>query len=405
MDLCDIENCTGCEACYNVCPKNAISFKKNKYGFGYPVINDNKCINCGICNKSCPQINAINREKTKEVYASLAIDDKVRNFSSSGGIFTLISEYILKNNGIVFGAALTENLTVKHIYVDKKEDLYKLRGSKYVQSNIGQTYKKAKDYLLDNRPVLFSGTPCQIAGIISFLGSIANHPLFFTVDLLCHGVPSPKVFSKYITDTEKQHNKVIRNVTFKSKTPGWKNYGMIVYFNDETKILNKRDYLNGFLSDFFLRESCYNCQYIGFDRVSDMTIGDYWGYKESNSKYIEDDDRGISAILINTQKGKKIFNRIKKRMAFEKRTFDDVKNGNQSLKYCCVKPKNYDEFWAKYDSQDWLTLANEFFPSQDVKDNVSVEDRIYYSQPYKKRHLKHVLRCEKNKMLKFIHHR
>ena len=188
-------NCTGCRMCEQICPVNAIKMIENKEGFIEPVIDKTKCINCGLCSKRCPQLNEIKREDYKmEVYAAKNKNIEEQKSSSSGGVFSVLANYVLENNGIVFGCAFNDNLIAEHIGIEDKNELYKLRGSKYVQSNTKNTFKDVKENLENSRMVLYSGTPCQIAGLKQFLGK--EYDNLYTVDLVCHGVPSPKLFKK-----------------------------------------------------------------------------------------------------------------------------------------------------------------------------------------------------------------
>ena len=222
LEIINKSNCCGCHACYNACPQNAIIMRKDELGFRYPVIDQEKCIECGLCKKVCPVLNKKKINNQPIAYACINKNDNVRRESSSGGIFTLIAEKILDLNGVVFGAQFDEKLNVSHAYVENKEDLYKLRKSKYVQSDIKDSYKKAKEFLDDDRFVLFTGTPCQVEGLYSYLRKDYNK--LYTQDIICHGVPSPAVWKKYKEDVEKQKHMKVVNMNFRDKSNGWMLY-------------------------------------------------------------------------------------------------------------------------------------------------------------------------------------
>lgn len=288
------EKCTGCGACYNICPTEAIKMETNSEGFLYPVIDKEKCISCGLCKEKCPQL------KTTKLNYSLpyitCAEDKIRKESSSGGMFTVLAEYILSQKGYVCGAAW-EDYQVKHIIVDKKRDLRLLRKSKYLQSDINQVYKELEKLLKDNKYVLFSGCPCQVDGLLTFLGD-KEYPNLLTVDLVCHGVPSPTLFRKYLM--EKSKGNAIKEINFRNKEKGWGTHMEIVY-SDGSRYFNscsRDEWYLGFLNGIITRESCSRCQYANIDRIGDITIGDFWGVKEINSSY--DDGLGTGLTLINT---------------------------------------------------------------------------------------------------------
>ncbi|WP_123054650.1 Coenzyme F420 hydrogenase/dehydrogenase, beta subunit C-terminal domain [Clostridium sp. JN-1] len=308
ISISDKQNCCGCKACYNACPKHCIKMVLDTEGFWYPNVDRDKCIDCGLCEKVCPEINIYKNSNSNDRVECLAAwnnDKEVRRKSSSGGIFTSIAECILSNGGIVFGAGYDDNLKVIHKEANTIQELNNLRGSKYVQSDIKEVYKKAKQYLNNGKKVLFTGTPCQIAGLYNFLQKEYNE--LYTCDLVCHGVPSPKVFEEYKKYMERKHNSSIENIDFRHKRYGWKLYSVSLLFNNGTeyiKNLSEDVYMQGFLRNYYLRPSCYKCTYAKLPRVSDITLADFWGI---SYKYPElDDDKGTSLLLINTNKGKKI---------------------------------------------------------------------------------------------------
>ena len=309
------ENCTGCYSCENICPVDAINMEIDEEGFWYPKVQEHRCIDCKLCEKSCPIINKKTSISLKEAYGCFNKDDYIRLKSSSGGIFTAIAKVILQDNGDVFGAAFDENFQVKHICIENDDDLYKLRGSKYVQSNINTTYKQAKDILLQGRKVLFSGTPCQISGLKSFLGKEYDNLL--CVDLICHGVPSPLVWKEYLKEIS--NSRKLSLITFRDKSNGWKNAELVYKFESGSEYREKYSestYIKGFIQNCFLRPSCYTCHNKTLDRCSDLTLGDFWGVEEQLPSI--DIQEGISLLLVHSEKGSSILNKIKNNIFVEK---------------------------------------------------------------------------------------
>ena len=302
------ELCTGCSACLNICPANAITMQEDDEGFLQPVIDMSKCTNCGLCKKQCPITNSKFNDKPEICYAVAANDD-IRKMSSSGGIFTVVAEYIIKQGGCVCGAAFDKDWKVKHILVDKIEDLWKLRGSKYVQSEIGYIYNEIKELLEQNKPVFFTGTPCQVAGLYSVLGKDFQN--LFTADLVCHGVPNNKIWQKYIDDNFDRYN--IAKINFRDKEQnGWSCTTTITTKNGQ--VFNIQSYFDGFSHNLYLRKSCYNCSFAKLNRVADFTLGDFWGIEQLEPKL--NDSKGTSLLLCNTTKTRELFKTLKEKFRF-----------------------------------------------------------------------------------------
>ncbi|MGG7152316.1 Coenzyme F420 hydrogenase/dehydrogenase, beta subunit C-terminal domain [Clostridium neonatale] len=317
------KECCGCSACEQICPKGCIIMKQDSEGFEYPFIDTKACINCGLCEKICP---IKNKEKINndllECYVAYIKDEEIRLQSSSGGIFTLLAEKNIDNGGIVFGAAFDNKFLVHHIAIDNKKDLLKLRGSKYLQSRIEDTYYEAKQFLKDGRFVLYVGTACQIAGLKAYLQKAYER--LYTVDVLCHGVPSPKVWTKYLRYQEKQLQSSIKSVFFRDKKAGWKEFSMqLLCTNDLVKyekVFNKDYFMQLFLRNICLRPSCHDCKFKELDRMSDITIGDCWGIE--NYMPDMDDDNGTSVVLIHSKKGKSLFNSLNEQMTYRRAEID-----------------------------------------------------------------------------------
>lgn len=321
IEINDKRDCSGCTACASICPVKCIEMKSDEEGFVYPVVDKSRCINCGLCEKTCPIINRKADAKIEpRAYACINNDLAVRMNSSSGGVFSLLAEYILKNDGVVFGASFDENFVVRHTFVEREEDLNKLRVSKYVQSDMGEMFKKAKEFLDGGRMVLFTGTACQIAGLKSFLKR--DYENLFTQDLICHGVPSPLVWKKYVELRRLEGNSTIKSISFRDKHYSWVFFSMCFKFaNNET--YRKRylgdPMLNIFLLNKCLRPSCHACVFKTITRQSDVTLADFWGI---NSVLPEiNDKKGVSLVLIQSEKGQKLFDEIKSGMTYKEVNF------------------------------------------------------------------------------------
>ena len=312
IEIKDTSNCSGCHACANACLKNCIDLISDEEGFWYPQVDKGKCIDCGLCKKVCPIIHKWqpDESRTTKAIAAINMNEDIRLKSSSGGVFTLIAEEIINQGGVVFGAAFADDFrSVHHICVDNTDDLNKLRGSKYVQSKIGDSYKQAKDYLDSGRTVLFTGTPCQIGGLYSYLRKQYDNLL--TQDIICHGVPSPMVWEKYVDEREQKAASTTQRMIFKYKKYGWKSYAVLFEFSNNTAyVKNHREdsFMKAFLLNSSLRPSCYACSFRGIKRQADVTLADFWGVH--NVAPNMDDDKGTSLILIHSIKGKKLFDNI-----------------------------------------------------------------------------------------------
>ncbi len=328
--LAEKKYCSGCASCMNICPTGAIEMRTDKEGFLYPRILEDKCISCKKCQLSCPVLKSelANDLKKSLCYAVWAVDE-VRDISSSGGMFTLLAEQVLNHGGSVYGAAFDLDWNVFHKRIDNLEDLSELRGSKYVQSSIGYAYQQVKEDIENGKEVLFSGTPCQVAGLYKYLGN--KREKLLTVDLLCHGVPSSKVFKKYLN--EYFGNKEIADIKFRNKTKFKWSSSMHIQFADGScydESCGNDTFYKSFLPCLALRPSCENCSWSANTRVGDITIGDFWGIDQYNKEY--DDTKGTSAVLVNTALGEKYFDNAKKRMTLVKEIpIEKLLSGNPTL--------------------------------------------------------------------------
>ncbi len=327
------ETCCGCWACINVCPYQAMTMKEDYEGFIYPLRDEDLCLGCGQCEKVCPVIHPVSGEKKLNppiVLAAWHKNEQIRLRSSSGGVFTAMAESVLNQGGVVCGAAFKADLMIHHQFVENKEDLSLLRGSKYVQSQIGDVYQKINKFLMQGRKVLFSGTPCQVSGLYSFLRKDDLNLL--TCDLVCHGVPSTMIFRRYLQYIEKRFNSKPISLSFRDKSQGWENYRFLVDFDNGSQFSesgSQNYYMNGFLKNIFLRPSCYRCQFTGIPRKGDITLGDFWGIGSQHPEL--DDGHGTSLVLLNTDKAKKTFDDVMSNLFFSECQIELAIGGNPCL--------------------------------------------------------------------------
>jgi coenzyme F420-reducing hydrogenase beta subunit len=352
-------------ACLNVCPVDSISLQLDTEGFCQPIIDDSKCIKCGKCSLACPILNPISGNFYTEplVYAAWNKDESVLKKSSSGGVFGALCNHILNQGGVVFGAAFDENQVVIHIEITTLDGIDRLHGSKYVQSEIGYIFRRVKDLLIDDRCVLFSGTPCQVAGLYGFLEK-KDYVNLYTCDVVCHGVPSPGVFKDYVLYLEAKFKKKIEKIEMRNKENGWKQSSGIKFsFKDKSQIIispsSKDPFLNGFLNSVFLRKSCYECRFASIHRKSDLTLGDFWGI--GNEYPFEfPKNQGISLVLINSEKGKRLFSEIEPFLFYWKRPILEAVKGNPMLSQRWYKNTKRIEFFNSYKTKAFSDLAHCF---------------------------------------------
>lgn len=333
IQLADKKSCTGCACCYNICNHNAIMMQEDMEGFLQPIVNQETCVECGLCLQRCPELNKISLPESSNCYA--AYSHQFQRNGSSGGIFSAIANYILENEGIVYGAAFDAKFQLHHIAVDKKEDMQPLRGSKYLQSNIGSIYKPIKATLHKGRKVLFVGTPCQVMGLRSYLGH--DYINLITIDLICHGVPSQISFDKWIKtiETAKGH---IEGFSFR-KLDGWSTPPRYIKNNKEKPLrYNYEVYMWAFYKSYLFRESCYQCKYANLNRPGDITLGDFWGIGTHEIPFKQSQRYGISLVLSNTDKGYQMLEKIKDNCYLEKRTFKEAIADQHNLKYPSSRP-------------------------------------------------------------------
>lgn len=315
LEIKNTVRCNGCHACANACPRKCIAMKPDSQGFLYPYIDEEKCSQCRLCERVCPVINMDELEREPRAYAAYCRDDGVRRQSSSGGMFTLLAQTVLKNGGAVFGAAFDDKFRLYHKCVQSMEELAYLRGSKYVQSAIGDAFRQAKDLLEQGRQVLFTGTPCQIGGLRAYLGE--DYDGLVCQDVICHGVPSPEVWQAYLAFREVNAGAPLESMTFRDKREGWENYAVTFCFqNGQVYSCGFRDdpYMRAFLENLSLRPSCGQCAFKGIERQGDLTLADFWGVQDCIPELT--DGKGTSLVIVNTEKGKTLFEKIKPELIF-----------------------------------------------------------------------------------------
>lgn len=368
------KDCCGCEACAQICPKKCISMKCDSEGFLYPEVDALTCIDCGLCEKVCPVINQYDTQKPLRVCAAKNNNETERLSSSSGGVFILIAKEVLKAGGVVFGAKFDDDFNVVHDFCETEEELCKFQGSKYVQSRIGNTYTQVKKFLTEERKVLFSGTSCQIAGLKHFLRK--EYDNLFSIDVVCHGVPSSLVWKNYLNEIKCAKRKIGKNtvllslnetslklidVSFRDKSNGWKKYGFKITYvaskatensvlkspiNKQTLIEPFYDniFMKGFLQNLYLRPSCHYCPAKAGMAHSDITIADYWGIQNYHPQF--DDDKGAGLVLINSTKGEQLYSSLN--LNSINTAYENGLRHNPCIERSVSEPKYRSLFWKLY---------------------------------------------------------
>lgn len=344
MILFDSKNdCCGCTACMSVCPKNAITMQADSEGFSYPQIDSNLCVDCGACKRVCAFQNGYEKNHSKSAYAVKHKDTPTRMQSRSGGVFVALSDYILNKGGSVYGAAFADDLSVCHIRATDAQGRDRMKGSKYVQSDVGDCFAKVKADLADGKYVMFSGTACQVAGLKRFLKNCDTSKLY-TCDLVCHGVPSPLIWGEYLLHCEKKFGGKVTKADFRDKSIGWNTHKESVVINDTKHILREYTYL--FYEDEIERPSCYHCRYSNLDRPADFTLADFWGI----DKVVKDfnDNKGVSLLLVNNDRAEKLFASVKDDIDFAECDIEKSIRSNPNLSRPSPLPESRQKFWDYY---------------------------------------------------------
>ena len=371
IKITDKQDCCGCAACVQRCPKHCISMVEDEEGFLYPVVDGAVCIDCGLCEKVCPMINRPEKLSVKDVFAVKNRDEAERMASSSGGVFIALAKKTLERGGVVFGAVFDGNWEVKHTSAETLDGVKPMMGSKYVQSRMENCYREAETFLKQGREVLFTGSPCQITGLRNYLRK--DYPNLLAVDFLCHGVPSPGVWRRYLDETFGRSARrasagkntvlspslksapVITGIDFRDKKSfGWKKYSFVVRGESASKadknsvllsdIHRDNPFMRGFLSDVYLRPSCYACKCKNGVSHSDLTIADYWGISRLMPDF--DDDRGVGLVLVNTSVGKEAFAALD--MEVRQSTLEDARRCNGGFKEAVAKHPKREMFFQSF---------------------------------------------------------
>lgn len=364
MQILEKNLCCGCGACAQSCGKNAIAMAQDANGFLYPQVDESACVDCGLCKKACPVLNN-KKQPLGKAYAAMAADE-LRQESSSGGVFTLLAEHILNMGGVVFGAAFDKKFKLRHIAVEEKAQLPLLRGSKYVQSETGDCYSQAKAALAAGRPVLFTGTPCQINGLRSFLDK--DYENLYCQDIICHGVPAPGVWQKYVDYWENLEGSRIKSVNFRHKEKGWKGYQLHIEFkNGQFYGCRAGDdpYMQAFLGDLCLRESCYSCHAKGEGHTADLTLGDFWGVEQLLPDMF--DNKGTSLVLVHTDKGQKLLDEISSLLSLRSADIDQALAFNPAMVRSSSRNKNREKFLAAISNRDFPKTVNKYRPKHPIR--------------------------------------
>ncbi len=358
------DNCCACGACVNICPKNAISMKEDKYGFLFPVINSNLCINCKQCKKVCAYQNVTETNKPLKTWVAVSKDKEKLKKSASGGVFYTLANAVIRENGCAVGAAFDEDFELSHIIADDERTLEKLQGSKYTQSNTGFVFREIKKQLNNNKTVLFSGCPCQVAGLKAYLGK--DYCNLITMDLICHGVPSNKAFKDYLKFFQNKKNIKVKKFSFRDKSAGW-GINCSAWTDRAKKIRifsTSSSYMYYFLHSLTYRKNCYSCKYADSHRAGDITIGDFWGLEKEHPELLGknkiDESKGVSVIIANTDKGIDFIKKNRKLFDLYKSSFEKAARGNAQLN----RPSRYDarrkDILELYADRGWKAVDERF---------------------------------------------
>ena len=357
----DMKTCFGCTACESICPNQSIIMSEKEEGFLYPVVDSEKCLRCGLCEKVCPALNPYDKhDKWLNVFALQHREVTVRANSASGGAFTALSNAVLEENGVIYGVVYNDNFEAEHIRVTTREGRDKMRGSKYVQSKLGTSYRDLELDLKNNQSVLFVGTSCQVDGLLRYLKQRkVDTKALTTCEILCHGVPSPKIWKEHLQYLETKRKKRIVGYTNRSKVKGWHEHNEETEYDDGTrewKTKSSQNFKDLFYKNLILRESCYECPYAGKLNCADFAIGDFWGCEKIKPEI--DDNKGTSIVIVNSDKGRAMIEKIAEEVYCW-----EIPEEN-CLKYnhykACKRPEERDTFWSDYNAQGYRYVVSKY---------------------------------------------
>lgn len=355
------KDCCGCAACESACVHGCISMTLDEEGFIYPSIDALKCVNCGLCDKVCPIWNIPDDNYINEVMAAKNIDKDERFLSSSGGMFYLLAEQIIKDGGVVIGCRFNDQMEAVHVVAETLDELKPLMSSKYVQSDTRGIFIVARTLLREGRIVLFSGVPCQVAALKNYL--LRPYENLITIDILCHGVPSPKIFKEYREALEERYGDKVEQLSFRHKEKSWKRLYINALFKNQRRhfLYSGYDsYMQLFLSDRLQRPSCFYCPYNTLTRPGDISLGDFWGIGKKH--YDFDDNKGISMVLINNDKGREIWEKVSSHTTHFVSDIETAIEGNKVLVQHLPSIKGRDEFYKYYTKNGYDAAIAKFAP-------------------------------------------
>lgn len=374
IDIKRKETCVGCKACANICPKSCISLLVDDMGFAYPKVDTEKCINCHLCEQVCPILYPFSEVKTQRSFALVNKDVKQVLSSSSGGLFIELSKYLINNGGVVYGAVYSKNYKfVEYARATKISELNSFKGSKYVQADLDNVFFNIKEDLQKGIKVLFSGTPCYVKSLRNYLRR--EYPNLYAVDLICHGVPSPLVYERYIDFVQNKSGNVIQSITMRDKKYGWKHRLFLsIKMADNRYIIDRgisNVYMEGFSKNLFLRPSCFECRYTNLNRPGDLTIADYWGIERITNRF--KNSKGVSLCICNNNKGFILLNNILSNFDYLETPLDCCIQPQPQLQHSFIKPDNYVAFW-----KDWESTGGNFPFIAKKYLKYSMKDRLTY---------------------------
>ena len=352
MKLAEQKQCTGCGACADACPVACISMETSEEGFLFPVVDDSRCTGCGICGSVCHVLNPPEKRMPEKAFAAWSLDDSVRTSSSSGGVYSVLGEHVLRNGGVIGGCRFDQNMVLKHELCDVPGCTVRFRGSKYVQCFTDGVYRKIRNELENRKTVIFAATPCQVAGLLAYLKR--PYDSLIVCDVVCHGVPSQKILRSYLARHKLSPDPGRSVIAFRDLN-GWGDFYVRITDQDgkEWKADDtNNEFIRAFLSGYDYNEACYACPYACIERTGDLTLADFWGLGKT-TPFSGDATRGCSLILVNTRKGADLLESVRDKLFLEERTIEEARQGNGQLRSPMQRPPMRDEFYH----MDWETIA------------------------------------------------